>query len=332
MPPQQQELMDPSILKSASSGDYSVGSFGPVELADRNPSEDASNSREESYRAAEEWLSRTNVASNRSPLRDAMNRYDKDSPLQATSGEPIRTSLRERLHARMKESARSSEPLHAEATLKLLTKGLSSQIVNPPPPPAPHTSPTSQTGARKSNHELDWFLASEKNSTVSTEAPPPPRLAQRSRSPRVITPPDPSLKKQKTSTSDAVARIIETLKENHEHDAASAAAAQASLLKLSRQVKYGKKVNRNVVKENSIKLHIYDLLTTETYMQIGPWGCEFPIGQCFNAMNDGLHALGTGAYHCGIEVRCGVLLVVRLRYRFVTTNSLSSPLTTAITD
>jgi hypothetical protein len=89
------------------------------------------------------------------------------------------------------------------------------------------------------------------------------------------------------------------------------ASSQASLLRLSRQVKYGKQVDCNAPKENSIKLHIYDLMTTETYVQLG-WGCEFPIGQCFNAVNDGLHALGTGAYHCGIEVCCVVVSVALL--------------------
>ena len=34
-----------------------------------------------------------------------------------------------------------------------------------------------------------------------------------------------------------------------------------------------------------------------------PWGCHFPIGSCFNVVNSGLHTLGTGAYHVGIEVR-----------------------------
>jgi hypothetical protein len=33
-----------------------------------------------------------------------------------------------------------------------------------------------------------------------------------------------------------------------------------------------------------------------------PWGCNFPIGSCFNAVNSGLHTLGTGAYHVGIEI------------------------------
>ena len=52
---------------------------------------------------------------------------------------------------------------------------------------------------------------------------------------------------------------------------------------------------------NRIRLHVYDLISDETVMQL-PWGCHFPIGQCFNAVNSGLHTLGTGAYHVGIEV------------------------------
>eukprot|EP00934_Nitzschia_sp_Nitz4_P003387 Nitzschia sp. Nitz4//scaffold107_size73032//46769//48432//NITZ4_005764-RA/size73032-processed-gene-0.111-mRNA-1//1//CDS//3329532605//3377//frame0 len=55
-----------------------------------------------------------------------------------------------------------------------------------------------------------------------------------------------------------------------------------------------------VIKANRIRLHVYDLIANETIMQI--WGCHFPIGQCFNAVNSGLHTLGTGAYHVGIEV------------------------------
>ncbi len=55
-------------------------------------------------------------------------------------------------------------------------------------------------------------------------------------------------------------------------------------------------------RSNRIKLHVYDLIAQETVMQL-PWGCHFPIGQCFNALNSGLHTLGTGAYHVGIEVR-----------------------------
>jgi len=52
---------------------------------------------------------------------------------------------------------------------------------------------------------------------------------------------------------------------------------------------------------NRIRIHVYDLIASETVMAL-PWGCNFPIGHCFSVVNSGLHALGTGAYHCGVEV------------------------------
>jgi hypothetical protein len=141
--------------------------------------------------------------------------------------------------------------------------------------------------------------------------PPPPRVSPRSGTGGAFRQTRASTKKQKVqSTSDAVARIMEALHDS-QHKTADAAAAHASLLRLSRQIKLGKKVETSPKKDNNIKLHIYDLLTTETYMHLG-WGCEFPIGQCFQSMNDGLHALGTGAYHCGIEVRL-IMIVICVR-------------------
>ena len=52
---------------------------------------------------------------------------------------------------------------------------------------------------------------------------------------------------------------------------------------------------------NRIKLNVYDLLDDKVKMPL-PWGYEFPIGQCLSAVNTGLHTLGTGAYHVGVEV------------------------------
>ena len=76
-----------------------------------------------------------------------------------------------------------------------------------------------------------------------------------------------------------------------------------AFLRLSRQSRRGsfrqKRSNRK--QTNYVRLHIYDLLASETYVEF-PWGCSFPIGKCLNVVNTGLHALGTGAYHCGIEV------------------------------
>lgn len=52
---------------------------------------------------------------------------------------------------------------------------------------------------------------------------------------------------------------------------------------------------------NRVKLNIYDLIAQDTLMQL-PWGCICEIGKCFNEVNSALHAVGTGAYHVGVEV------------------------------
>lgn len=56
-------------------------------------------------------------------------------------------------------------------------------------------------------------------------------------------------------------------------------------------------------KTNRIKLHVYDLVENDTQLDL--FGCYFPLGQCFNALNSSLHSMGTGAYHVGIEVSTG---------------------------
>lgn len=74
-------------------------------------------------------------------------------------------------------------------------------------------------------------------------------------------------------------------------------------LRMSRQMKSGRRGSvPNPHRRNRIKLHVYDLIPTETVMQLPFWGCTFPIGLCFDAVNSGLHSMGTGAYHVGIEV------------------------------
>jgi hypothetical protein len=73
--------------------------------------------------------------------------------------------------------------------------------------------------------------------------------------------------------------------------------------KLRRQVKHDPR--QGFVppsRTNRIRLHVYDLIAQETVVQL-PWGCHFPIGQCFSVVNSSLHELGTGAYHVGVEVR-----------------------------
>jgi hypothetical protein len=55
-------------------------------------------------------------------------------------------------------------------------------------------------------------------------------------------------------------------------------------------------------KSNRIKLHIYDLITPETRIDL--WGLyHFPLGAVFNVVNSSLHSIGTGVYHVGVEVR-----------------------------
>lgn len=53
-------------------------------------------------------------------------------------------------------------------------------------------------------------------------------------------------------------------------------------------------------KTNAIKLHVYDLVAYDTKLDL--WGCHFPLGQCFSALNSSLHSMGTGVYHVGVEV------------------------------
>ena len=176
MPPQHPDMME---VKSGSPGGSSDGRF--VHISSRKSSSSAGGARSNSdvshSRAAEAWLSRRN---SRSPLSDAMNRCE--SPLPSI---PVRVSLRERLQARMKDG-KGPEPLHAEDTLRLLTKGLT-QITHPPPPP-PHSTPTSQFG-RKSPRELDSYLQTETTEYDEiphgrNAAPPPPRVSARARSPK----------------------------------------------------------------------------------------------------------------------------------------------------
>lgn len=55
------------------------------------------------------------------------------------------------------------------------------------------------------------------------------------------------------------------------------------------------------IHSNTLKLHIYDLISNDTLMEL-PWGCVFEIGKCFSGVNAALHELGTGAYHVGVEI------------------------------
>lgn len=53
---------------------------------------------------------------------------------------------------------------------------------------------------------------------------------------------------------------------------------------------------------NHVKIHVYDLLAKDSLVEVPYLGCNFPVGQCFRAVNNGCHVLGTGAYHVGVEI------------------------------
>jgi hypothetical protein len=57
-----------------------------------------------------------------------------------------------------------------------------------------------------------------------------------------------------------------------------------------------------VFQTNEVKIHVYDLLTQDTLVEMPYLNCNFPIGRCFKAVNDGCNYFGTGAYHVGVEV------------------------------
>lgn len=294
--------------------------------------------------AAEEWMFRGGVSTNPSlssfPVlslaalqrwerQNSPDRTDSPPPSEAlsSSSSPERTRLRELVQSRLLKG-KGDEPLPADESLKGSTEESPPKrdeplhalpmwisLTNPPPPPVtPQPSPVTPT--RKSNVDILQYYHAKDNSldscdtTVKTD-----RSYEATKNVSFVRDieKEPSEKKPATTTTEAVAKFIDALKENDDEQCKAAkAAAYASLLRLSRQVRYGTRGQVPPTKMNTIMLHIYDLLPTETIMQFG-WGCEFPIGQCFNAMNDGLYELGTGAYHCGIEVRTVVSVFEQAR-------------------
>ena len=87
----------------------------------------------------------------------------------------------------------------------------------------------------------------------------------------------------------------------------------AMLLRLARQARYNRlrgEVSTATThadtggarRYNEVKLHVYDLLTKDALVEMPYFNCHFPVGQCFRSVNDACHALGTGAYHIGVEV------------------------------
>ncbi|CAB9518916.1 DeSI-like protein [Seminavis robusta] len=112
-------------------------------------------------------------------------------------------------------------------------------------------------------------------------------------------------KKDKEEPLSAVLRKYQYPRNNQSANAWAAEQAQRTsrlFLRMSRQVRYGRRGSLPTPhRRNRIKLHIYDLIPSETVMQL-PWGCFIPIGKCFDVVNSSLHSMGTGAYHVGVEV------------------------------
>lgn len=78
---------------------------------------------------------------------------------------------------------------------------------------------------------------------------------------------------------------------------------ESSLRRLERSSRLGRRGQVPIKDDryNRVQIHVYDLIASETIVRL-PWGCDFPLGQCFNVVNNGLHLIGTGAYHVGVEV------------------------------
>lgn len=81
-----------------------------------------------------------------------------------------------------------------------------------------------------------------------------------------------------------------------------ASGTSASIRRSSAVPRRGPKLQTPTTATNSVRIHVYDLLPKDAEIELFSWGCHVPIGQCFVTMNDGLHALGSGAYHVGVEV------------------------------
>lgn len=107
-----------------------------------------------------------------------------------------------------------------------------------------------------------------------------------------------------TEPEEQLSAVLRKYQYPRKHAWAAEQARQTShlFMRMSRQVRYGRRGNLpSPNRRNRIKLHVYDLIPVETMMQL-PWGCMIPIGKCFDVVNSSLHSLGTGAYHVGVEV------------------------------
>lgn len=264
------------------------------------PTESANSHEQE----AEEWLTRKKA------LMVSIN-WDERSPpheTHSTLSSPGKSSLRERLKYRLMKH--NTDPLHQPPT------GEKPKEVDPGSGSVDRTG----TSADEDDDGHD-----DRYSDVRVGLPPPP-------------PPQSNLESSMPGSDDILlSSRDDTNVTNHAFTSRSLKRSDPipltrpstisppqlndSILRLSRTVRYGRRGELPVTRKiNRIRLHIYDLIHKETVMRL-PWGCDFPIGKCFQAMNNGLHALGTGAYHCGIEVSfsgCVTLAIIFCRLRAAT--------------
>jgi hypothetical protein len=197
---------------------------------------------------------------------------DKYAETRSTLSSPGKTSLRERLLQKLMQEQNHRQQAAVE---------IQQAISNPPPPPPTPPPPNSPRLPTSKDILVSYNRVNSDDSDIALRERDMPGSGENDN--------------QVPSTSPKAVGIYSDDKENDVHQG-------SSLIRLSRHALYNRRVEAlAAVRANRVLLHVYDLIHDETVVAL-PFGCTFPIGQCFSAVNNGLHALGTGAYHCGIEV------------------------------
>jgi hypothetical protein len=256
---------------------------------------------------------------NTTPSTSASTRSSstKSASLQnAMSGLTLTDSLSPSGHESLSTSITSSSRITA------MTGSSNGSTRHPKPPsnhgtsqPSSSTSPMSRTSkatSRSSNSRISYSELKIKSQDAQPYPPPPPSSKRRSSSSSdwdtcIIRTSDGTsssrVSKQSGSRRSRMSKSQRSPPESDEErekvDTKITQRAGQAVSSDSRQ--QNSSSNITMGRTNLIKLHVYDLIAEETMMQL-PWGCNFPIGTCFNVVNSGLHTLGTGAYHVGIEV------------------------------
>lgn len=125
-------------------------------------------------------------------------------------------------------------------------------------------------------------------------------------SPSIADRPDTPIQEEHDSNTFGLGSANSISKDEQSESAASRHSGTSKAQSPESQDVTGRNLSRpsafdHPMRTNRVKLHVYDLIAAEVIMPL-PWGCHFPIGSCFNALNNSLHQMGTGAYHVGIEV------------------------------